>query len=210
MHILSSLHLVLIFTVFLVSQPSHADEAVITDVERAHLIIAADHSGSMHNTRAIKLQAEAIITALHEYTAGCSNTTITYFAWGGGVRQPISVNTSNVEDMYSLMLAIRELSLVNLVGSDHKLGFATAQSLVVPEERTIVILLTDDKASAHNIEGISFELHKVAIMRPGVAETLRTYFLPGVGTVHEVTTVSELETLMKDLLEAARTALCLS
>lgn len=199
------LSLAMLFMVFGSAQLARAEVVA----KRSHIIIAADHSGSMHNIRAIHVQTEAIITALYEYVSGCGNTTITYIAWGTGVRPPVSADLNNREELGSLMIAISELSAVNLVGSNHNFGFSTAQAAILPNERAIVIFLTDDKASEYEVEGIDFELHKVAIVRPGVAETLRKYFLPGKGTVHEVHSTEELETLVKDLLEKARTELCL-
>ncbi len=180
-----------------------------SDAKPSHLIIAADHSGSMHNIRAIHVQTEAIITALYEYVSGCGNTTITYIAWGADVRPPVSADFNNREELEGLMVAISELSHVNMLGSNHNLAFFAAQAAILPNERAVVIFLTDDKASKYELEGIDYELHKVAIMRPGVAETLRRYFLPGEGTVHEVYSTDELEALIKELLEEVRTELCL-
>lgn len=204
-HHLISLLVTTIFLVFLSPHATHAEESVT----RSHLIIAADHSGSMHNSYAINVETDAIIGALDSFVSDCGNTTISYIAWGSKALPPISVPLNDKDARYDLMIAISDLSRVNLSGTSHTLGLLAAVDIVDPSEHTIVVFLTDDVPGRFDIGPLTFELHKVGIFGPEVADSLRDEFLPGQGTVHEVASTTELEMMMKDLLEAARIELCL-
>ncbi|MFN3693131.1 MAG: hypothetical protein ACK4SL_03510 [Candidatus Paceibacteria bacterium] len=110
---------------------------------------------------------------------------------------------------YNLMLEIGDFSNLDLRGTNDKEAIEVANALVNPEEKTIVVFLTDNVSGGYAIGQVNYELHKVGIIRPGAAESLRDKFLPGQGIVHNIDTIDDLTVIMTDILASARSSLCL-
>jgi hypothetical protein len=196
--------LAMLFMVF-GSSPSHADE----DQRPGHLIILADHSGSMHRTHTLSVQAEALVAALDAYVSDCSNTTVTYIAWGNLKPSIRTIPLNNSDARYDLILHILETANLNLMGTDHRGAFEVGRSVIKKGERVVMIQMTDDVADPYDTESIGFTIHKVAIGSAAAAKSLEEEFLPGQGETHYVANSQELEEMLGKLLDTVRNDLCL-
>ncbi len=196
--------LAMLFMVFGSVRLAHA-EAV---AKRSQLIIVADHSSSMHTSGAMSVQSNAIVAALDAFAGDCGNTTISYIAWGNAPLPPLRADLNDSEARYNLMLEISELATKDLGGTFYPPAMEMALALVVPGEKTVIVFLTDNIGNEYEADQIEFELHKVAVVRAGVALSLEEKFLPGRGTVHDVVTIDELTDVMSEIFESTRMFLC--
>jgi hypothetical protein len=196
--------LVMIFMVF-ASNPSFADERQ----QPGHLIILADHSGSMHRTHTISVQAEAIVAALDAYVSDCGNTSVTYIAWGNLEPSIRTVPLNNSDARYDLILFILEKASLNLMGTDHRGAFEVGRSVIQEGEHVVMIQMTDDVADPYDTAAIGFVIHKIAIGSAAAAQSLEEDFLPGQGETHYVANSEELETTLENLFDTVRRDLCL-
>jgi hypothetical protein len=198
--------LVLIF-LFFPGTPVHAEQAI-----PAHIIIAADQSGSMFKSGHITVQTNAIINALARYTEDCSLVRLSYLAWGSRTLETVTGSLDTFENRYELVANISQVSATSLGLTAHELGYQEAKNLVRPEERTVMIIITDGTNRHPDLtvyDDPQFTVHKIALNNKDAEFYLENRFLPGVGENHFATDTDEVEHLIRAVLDTVQTELCL-
>ena len=72
-----------------------------------HIVIAADHSGSMHKSGNIATQVDGIVAALEQYLETCSVVRVSYIAWGVQVDEPQSFLISDTQSRTDFVRALQ-------------------------------------------------------------------------------------------------------
>jgi hypothetical protein len=209
----------MIFTVF-----ANAAEA---EQSGPLIIIAADHSKSMHadlsymsgvsDQSHIHIQTEAIVAAFGNYLDSCQTVRVDYMMWGDQPLPAVSVQLDDEAATAHFLNQLRtNLSHTNLSGTNHLQAWAKAINYaeINDAELTAIVFITDQAGSDVAIRAPDNVLvYKIAIDLPDqttVKTYLETRMAPSQGAVIGVTVDNELAAALDQIFREVSGFLCLS
>jgi hypothetical protein len=167
-----------------------------------HVMIVADHSGSMFNNDNIEIQTRALIATLDEYIKKCTEVRLTYLPWGSHPEPTHSFLLNNQESRQAFRdLLETDLSKQNKNRTEHDKAILAALPILQQYAGyQSVIFITDgdgDPITRNLPPGVT--LFKVALGEASVHDYLRDQFMPGEGILYHAHSAEDLSLIFSDI-----------
>jgi hypothetical protein len=171
--------------------------------QQSHIVIAADHSGSMHLNGNIRIQTAAIVAAVNDYVDQCVDTQVTYVPWGKNAQALHTFQLGNRASRHTFMNAMNEnLQWINMGFNLHIAAMRTALELLPAGVDGAVIFITDEIGLPVQLPVPPGTLiFKVSLGAESVAQYLQTKLLPEYGFHRHADTADELQEVIEDVFK---------
>lgn len=187
--------------------------------EPALIVIAADQSESMFDSKHVEIQREALITAFANYVVDCNNLEVRYIAWGGSVAPPVTAKLINQEAVIDYANSLWPVTHAMLKTTDHSLGVAAAvdQLEASKAKHKVLVFTTDGVSNEPRNWGLGSQIPRdVTVFTISLGTTEVSNFVvkniqPSTGGEHfHADNADELASQLEEAFKAAKAELCLS
>ncbi|MES2749484.1 MAG: VWA domain-containing protein [Patescibacteria group bacterium] len=185
----------------------------------ALIVIAADQSESMFQSKHSDIQRDGFITAFANYVADCNNLQVDYIAWGDSTSVPVSARLINEKAVVDYAMALWPVSHYILSTTNHSLGLRAAlKQLAASDAQQKVLVFTTDGVSN---ESRNWDLgrtipadvmvYTISLGTEEISNFVQKHIQPATGGVHfHANNADELTAKLEEVFAAAKTDLCLS
>jgi hypothetical protein len=176
----------------------------------AHIVIAADHSDSMHPHN-MALQMRGLSQALEQYLETCDELRLSYIAWGSApdpARTFLLNDTKSRHDFNNTLH--NEIRYRSLVSTQHVLGLTAAIDHVYRTKASysVIIFITDQVGEPVTDRELPVNTHliKIALESSAVQRYLEQDFMPDQGQTLFTTNAHDLTNVIEDAFSMLRDA----
>jgi len=167
------------------------------------IIIAADHSNSMHTSGNIHIQTNAFTTAIETYLQTCNEVQLTYIAWGSNVPTVWSFVLSDRASREQFTTRIQtEIKNTNMGQTVHLSAWTSSIRVQATDvaSNTAIIVITDQIGTViPDTLPQNVYLFKIALGSPEVERYMRKDFIPNQGRSYHAADTDELRRIITEV-----------
>jgi hypothetical protein len=179
--------------------------------QQSHIVIAADHSDSMHNSGNIRTQTTAIVAAVQSYVNQCGHTEVTYLPWGALAYHPHTFMLTNEASRQTFISTMRDkLPTLRLGNTNHGLALQIALHILRDSDVRAIVFITDGVGAPVQLKmPADTLLFKLSLDTLPVSRYLQQDFLPGYGHHYHANSAEKLQRDIADIFLSMEDA-CIS